>query len=66
MQILIENSSKENEIILDPFMGVGSTMLASINTNRRYIGFELDEEYYNLANERIDKTVSNKGDNIKL
>lgn len=53
MKILIENSSKENDVVLDPFMGVGSTALACIDTNRNYLGFELDEEYYNIAIDRI-------------
>jgi len=43
------------DIILDPFMGSGTTAVACINTNRNYIGFELDTTYYNLANERIQK-----------
>lgn len=59
MQILIENSSKENEIILDPFMGIGSTVLACINTNRNYIGFELDKTYYDKACKRIDNHMDN-------
>lgn len=53
MKILIENSSKEKDIVLDPFMGVGSTILACILTDRKYIGFELDENYFNIAEERI-------------
>lgn len=36
-------------------MGSGTTAIAAINTNRNYIGFELDTTYYNLANERIQK-----------
>ena len=53
MQILVENSSKEGDLVLDPFIGVGATAMACININRQYIGFELDEEYYNIANKRI-------------
>ena len=53
MKVLIENSSKENEIVLDPFLGVGTTAIASKETNRQYIGIELDEQYYNIANERL-------------
>ena len=45
--------SNENETILDPFIGSGTTAIACINTNRNYIGFELDTGYFNLANERI-------------
>jgi site-specific DNA-methyltransferase (adenine-specific) len=55
MQILIENSSKENEVVLDPFMGIGATGLASMNTNRNFIGIELDEKYFKIAKERIEK-----------
>ena len=54
MKILIENSSKEGEIVVDPFIGVGSTALACLMSNRKYIGFELDEKYYNTCIERID------------
>jgi len=53
MKVLIENSSKENEMVLDPFLGVGTTAIASKETNRKYIGIELDEHYYNIANERL-------------
>ena len=45
--------SNENDVILDTFMGSGTTAIACLNTGRKYIGFELDEDYYNLANERI-------------
>ena len=55
MKILIENSSAENELVLDPFMGIGSTGIACINTNRNFIGIELDEKYFNIAKERIYK-----------
>jgi site-specific DNA-methyltransferase (adenine-specific) len=57
MKILIENSSNENETILEPFMGIGSTGVACINTNRNFIGIELDENYFNIAKERIEKEV---------
>lgn len=50
----INVASDENQLILDPFMGSGSTAIAAINTNRNFIGFELDETYFNLANERIE------------
>lgn len=53
MQILVENSSKENDIVFDPFMGIGSTPLACINSNRKYIGIELDKQYFNIAVERM-------------
>lgn len=49
--ILITNSGK---IVLDPFVGSGTTMVASKNNNRNYIGFELSKEYFDLANKRIE------------
>lgn len=45
--------SNEGETVLDPFMGSGTTAIAAINTNRNFIGFELDETYYNLSLQRI-------------
>ena len=54
MQILIENSSQENDIILEPFMGAGSTALACKESNRQFIGFELDKQYFDIANKRIN------------
>lgn len=53
MKILIENSSSENDLILEPFAGCGSTLLACKETNRNYIGFELDKQYYSITNKRI-------------
>lgn len=55
MKILIENSSDENDIILDPFMGIGSTGIASKELKRNFIGIELDEKYFKIAKERIEK-----------
>ena len=54
LQIFIEQSSDENEIILDPFMGSGSTGVATLNTNRKFIGIELDEKYFNIAKNRLE------------
>lgn len=47
-------SQQEGEIVLDPFMGSGTTALACINKNRRYIGFEIEREYVEIANKRLD------------
>lgn len=47
-------SSDENSIVLDAFMGSGSTCVACKNTNRHYIGFELDEKYFEIAKKRIE------------
>lgn len=50
---LIEELSEKNDIILDPFIGSGTTAIACLETGRHYIGYELDPEYYKIANDRI-------------
>lgn len=47
--------SNENDVVLDPFMGSGTVALTSLELNRKYIGFEISEEYCDLAKERIGK-----------
>lgn len=54
MKILIANSSKEGDTVLDPFVGVGSTGVACKKLNRKFIGCEIDENYFNIAKERIE------------
>lgn len=55
---LIEASSNEGDIVLDPFSGAGSTQLSSIQLNRHYIGIELDEGYYKISLKRIKEENS--------
>ena len=55
MEILINEYTKEDDIILDCFMGSGSTGVACMNTNRKFIGIELDENYFNIAKQRIEE-----------
>ena len=57
---LIKTYSNEDETILDNCMGSGTTAIAAINTSRNYIGFELDNTYYELANKRIEEHLKNK------
>lgn len=52
---LVLNSSQENDIILDPFMGSGSTGEAAIKNNRDFIGIEINDEYFNIAKNRIEE-----------
>ena len=55
METLINEYTKEDDIILDCFMGSGSTGVACMNTNRKFIGVELDENYFNIAKQRIEE-----------
>ena len=57
---MIVNSSNEGDVILDGFIGSGTTAVAAINTGRNFIGFELDENYFDVANERIAKVMNEK------
>lgn len=49
--------SNEGNLILDPFMGSGTTGVAAIKNNRKFIGIELVEDYYNIAKNRIDNIM---------
>jgi len=53
-QYIITNFTKENELILDPFSGMGTTALISIDHNRKYMGFELSEVYCNESIKRLE------------
>lgn len=57
LEFYIKNSSNVEDVVLDPFMGSGSTGVACVNTGRNFIGIELDEKYFNIAKERIDKST---------
>ena len=54
LEYLIKTYTNESELVLDNCMGSGSTGVACINTNRNFIGIELDEKYYKIACERIN------------
>lgn len=54
LELFIKNNSDENNTILDPFMGSGTTGVACKNLNRNFIGIELDEGYFNISKERIN------------
>lgn len=57
MEYLIKTYSNEGDTILDFTMGSGSTMVACVNTNRKGIGIELMEEYYNIAIKRVQEAI---------
>ena len=54
MEILINNSTDVGGVVIDPFMGSGSTGVACKNLDRQFIGIEIDEKYFNIAKERIE------------
>lgn len=57
LEYLIKTYSNEGEIIMDNTMGSGSTGVACINTNRKFIGIELDENYFEIAKNRIEESL---------
>ena len=70
MSYLTILGSRENDVILDPFMGSGTTCISAIMNDRKYIGIELDTEYYKIANSRIEywnniQMMKNKEEELK-
>ena len=59
-KILVENSSQENDIIFEPFMGIGATVVASLELNRRCIGVELDDKCFSIAKDRVEQLFKNE------
>jgi len=60
LEFYIENSSNPKDVVLDPFMGSGSTGLAAVRTQRSFIGIELMDDYFATAKDRIAKEHQNK------
>jgi site-specific DNA-methyltransferase (adenine-specific) len=58
LEQLINSLTKENETVLDCFMGSGSTGVACVNTGRKFIGIEKDEKYFEIAKNRIMEHAS--------
>ena len=57
---IILHSSKENDLVFDGFMGSFTTAIACINTNRNFIGTELDKKYYDVGDKKIKSLLTNK------
>ena len=57
LEYLIKTYTNEDGVVLDNCMGSGSTGVACVNTGRKFVGIELDEKYFNIAKERIDKST---------
>lgn len=62
---LIKKSSEEGDLVLDPFMGGGSTALACRSVNRKFIGFEKSAEYCKIANDRLYNNPQNSLNSFK-
>lgn len=58
-KILIENSTNIDDLVIDPFMGIGGVGVACVNTNRNFIGIELDDTYFEIAKKRIEDAKNN-------
>ncbi|MDW8297658.1 MAG: site-specific DNA-methyltransferase, partial [Raineya sp.] len=54
---IIEIASNPNQVVFDPFMGVGSTGVAALQMNRKFIGFELEKTYFEAAKKRIENAI---------
>jgi site-specific DNA-methyltransferase (adenine-specific) len=57
LEYFIKTSSNENDVVLDCFMGSGSTGVACMNTNRKFIGIEINEKYFDMAKKRIEESL---------
>ena len=61
MEYLIKTYTNDGETVLDFTMGSGTTGVACVNTNRNFVGIELDKTYFDVATKRIkDATIANK------
>lgn len=63
LEYLIKTYTNEGEVVLDNCMGSGSTGVACVNTNRNFIGIELDEQYFKTAKSRIEFAIAEKETN---
>ena len=60
MEYLIKTYTNDNEVVLDFTMGSGTTGVACVNTNRNFIGMELDDKYFKIAEKRINEAITAK------
>ena len=64
LEYLIKTYTNEGETVLDATMGSGSTGVACVNTNRQFIGFELQTKFYDIAKKRIDGALAKKSQEL--
>ncbi|OUD15710.1 site-specific DNA-methyltransferase [Thioflexithrix psekupsensis] len=60
MQLLIEMTTTQGQIVLDPFCGSGTTLIAALKMKRHYIGYELNPDYFKIASDRINKELNHQ------
>ena len=60
----IRDSTDAGDTVLDSFAGSGTTGVACINTDRKFIGMELDDQYFAIAKQRIEKALKEKRQNL--
>ncbi len=63
---ILKMFTMDKDLILDPFIGSGSTAVACLQLNRRFIGFEIEEKYYKIALERVKKTLKSVIKNLEI
>ena len=61
LEYLIKTYTNEGELVLDATIGSGSTAVAAINTNRHFVGFETEKKFFDIAQERIKKALTERG-----
>ncbi len=66
IEAIMEIHSNKNDIVLDPFMGSATTAIAAINLERKYLGFEVNDDYYKLSMKRLDKHNNKKDKHYDL
>ena len=64
ISLLIELVTIEGQTVLDPFVGSGTTLVAALNLNRHYIGFEKDEKYFQIAKKRLEESIEKRQENL--
>ena len=64
LEYLIKTYTNEGETVLDATMGSGSTGVACVNTNRKFIGFELEKEFFDIAQKRIEEALAKKAQEL--
>lgn len=64
LEYLIKTYTNEGELVLDATMGSGSTGVACANTGRRFIGFETETKFYDIAKKRIDEALAKKAQEL--